>query len=536
MRCASSRHIEGRGDGRAARQDVSEGKARDLIIVAALLAVITLMHYYTDIGATALHILYRRLYYIPIIYAAFRFGLRGGVATSIAATLLFAPHIVFGLGMEGGALDNWFEIILFNVVGVITGGLVEAEQRQMANYQRVSSQLETAYAKLEERALALSSLQNFTRSILESTTSGVLSVDQNMRIVACNRAAADIFGMDEDELVGSKLSELCKGETDLCRQAQQVLSGERERVDTELKLTNARGRVVPATVSIAPHKDLAGDKIGVVVTLEDLTEVRELYEQLLRADRLAAMGELVAGVAHEVRNPLGTIRASIQLLEGENPDVPSVAELAPVVKQEIDRLDGVIKALLDFGRPSKPVFADVDLPKVIEDVVTFTRRYARRAHVSVATKAADGRAHVWADAEQLKQVFINLIFNAVQAMPDGGQVTIETADADGFVKVTVRDTGTGMPSDVLGKIWDPFFTTRDEGSGLGLAVVHRIVDEHGGYIGVVSEVGNGTTFVVKLPAKARERSVAVAVPPASGRRGARKKRQRSASDPGSQEA
>lgn len=486
---------------------MNQGKGRDLAIIAGLMAVITLLHFYTDVRATAIHILYRRLYYIPIIYAAFRFGLRGGVATSIAASLLFSPHIVLGMGTESISVDNWFEIILFNVVGIVAGGLVESERRHMANYNRVSSQLETAYRKLEERALTLSSLQNYTRSILESTTSGVLSVDRDMKIVACNRAASEIFGMEENELIGMKLFQLCKGETDMCRQVKRVLDGEYERLDTEMMLTNARGRVVPATVSAAPHKDLAGEKMGVVVTIEDLSEIRELTEQLMRADRLAAMGELVAGVAHEVRNPLGTIRASIQLLELENVQSPSMGELGPVVRQEIDRLDKVIKTLLDFGRPSKPVFGEVDVGKVIEDVVFFTGQYAAGARVKIVSTIGDRRVKVWADSEKLKQVFINLIFNAVQAMPEGGRVEIAAETEDGFGKVTVSDDGAGIEADVIGKIWDPFYTTRSDGTGLGLAIVHRIVDEHGGYISVDSEVGAGSRFAVRLPVSARGTAV-----------------------------
>lgn len=491
-----------------------QGKTRDLIIIISLMFVITVMHYYTDYGATAMHVLYRRLYYIPIIYASFRFGLRGGVATSIAASLLFAPHIALGIATEGAAIDNWFEIVLFNVVGIVAGGLVEAERGQMVNYEHVSSQLETAYGKLEERALALSSLQNYTKSILESTTSGVLSVDRDMRIVACNRAAAEIFGMDEEEIIGSKLFELCRGDTDMCQQVKRVVDGERERVDTEMTLTNARGRVVPAAVSVAPHKDLGGGKLGAVVTIEDMTEIRDLTEQLLRADRLAAMGELVAGVAHEVRNPLGTIRASIQLLEAENADKNSIAELAPVVKQEIDRLDRVIKTLLDFGRPSKPVLAEVDLGAIIDDVVGFTSRFARSSGVTIASQVDDKTPRVWADPERLKQVFINLIFNAVQAMPKGGRVDISVAPEDGFVRLVFRDEGAGIPADTIPKIWDPFFTTRPDGTGLGLAVVHRIVDEHSGYIAVESEVGKGSTFTVRLPVEPRGTTAEVARKPA----------------------
>lgn len=481
------------------RLALSGADIRDLSIIAVLLAGITLLHYYTDVGATTMHIVYRRLFYVPIIYASIRFGLRGGIATAVAASLLFAPHVALDLSATPMAIDNWFEIVLFNVVGAVAGGLVEAERRQMVNYQEVSSQLEEAYHKLEERAIALSTLQNYTRSVLESTTSGVLSVDREEKIVTCNRAAADIFGRTEEQIVGSTLHELCSGQADLCDQIREVLQGTRRRIDAEIALTNAQGRVVPATVSVAPHKAQGGGELGAVVTIEDLTEVKELTEQLLRADRLAAMGEVVAGVAHEVRNPLGTIKASIQLLETAKPGVASIAELGPVMQQEIDRLDKVVKAFLDFGRPAKAVFGKVNLSKVLDDVVIFTSQYARRANVTIERDVVDGVADVWADPDKLKQVFVNLIFNAVQSMPDGGSVRIEAHPDDGCVKVTVVDDGVGIPQESVGKIWDPFFTTRSDGTGLGLAIVHRIVDEHRGYISVDSEVGRGSTFVVRLP-------------------------------------
>jgi signal transduction histidine kinase len=207
-----------------------------------------------------------------------------------------------------------------------------------------------------------------------------------------------------------------------------------------------------------------------------------------------------------VRNPLGIIRASVQLLEESSCDAERIREASSVIKQEIDRLDKVIKALLDFGRPSSPMLLQVDVGDVLKEVALFTRRFASRSDVAIEERYADDLPDVMADPNQLKQVFVNLITNAVQAMePEGGTIAVETGAADGFVHIRLADDGPGIPAEMLAKVFDPFFSTRDEGTGLGLTIVHRIVDEHDGHIEVESTLGVGTTFTIFLPAVDDER-------------------------------
>jgi len=245
---------------------------------------------------------------------------------------------------------------------------------------------------------------------------------------------------------------------------------------------------------------VGGTVLGAVVTLEDVSEIKALTDQLIRADRLAAMGELTAGVAHEVRNPLGVIRASVQLLEDSRGDPVRTSEAAEVIKQEIDRLDRVIKALLDFGRPSKPTMVRTDLNEVLNDVVLFTNRFAKQSDVVIEERLQDDLLPVRGDPDQLKQVFLNLVTNAVQAMErTGGTIIIETHDAGEYVEVSVCDDGPGISQGDLSKVFDPFFTKRAEGTGLGLTIVHRIIDEHEGHIEVDSRP-SGTVFRVTLPA------------------------------------
>ncbi len=215
----------------------------------------------------------------------------------------------------------------------------------------------------------------------------------------------------------------------------------------EATLQTSSGREVHVQASTSRMRAVGGTVLGAVVTLEDVSDIKALTAQLIRADRLAAMGELTAGVAHEVRNPLGVIRASVQLLDDAQVDHARIHEAAEVIKQEIDRLDRVIKALLDFGRPSKPTLVRTDINSVLEDVVLFTNRFAKQHGVHIEERFEDELPDVFGDPDQLKQVFLNLVTNAVQAIGESeGLIVIETRPEGEYVEVTVADDGPGISS------------------------------------------------------------------------------------------
>jgi signal transduction histidine kinase len=280
----------------------------------------------------------------------------------------------------------------------------------------------------------------------------------------------------------------------------KVLAGRLPLAMREATLQMANGREVHVQASTSRMRAVGGTVLGAVVTLEDVSDIKALTAQLIRADRLAAMGELTAGVAHEVRNPLGVIRASVQLLDDAQVDHARIHEAAEVIKQEIDRLDRVIKALLDFGRPSTPTLVRTDINTVLADVVLFTNRFAKQHGVHIEQRFEDDLPDVYGDPDQLKQVFLNLVTNAVQAIGDSeGLIVIETRSEGDYVETSVVDDGPGISAHDLPKVFDPFFTKRAEGTGLGLTIVHRIIDEHEGHIEVESS-GAGTSFKVTLPA------------------------------------
>jgi len=483
--------------------DLKAARYRSALIVAGMLLAITALHLYTTtVGAgSVLHLLYRRLYYVPILYAAFIFGKRGGLLAALGAAVPYGLHAQLSLGgLLGTGTDNLLEIIMYFAVGALFGTLRDMEERKTADLRQVSLRLEEAYKKLEERAIQLINIQDYTQSILRSITSGVLTVGPDGSVTTVNPAAERLLGVSEYEIVPRSIAAVFRDDGGLSKDVEKVLAGRLPLTLREITMVTRGGRTVHVQASTSRMRAVGGRILGAVVTLEDVSEIKALTEQLIRADRLAAMGELTAGVAHEVRNPLGVIRASVQLLEDAQCDRARIHEAAEVIKQEIDRLDKVIKALLDFGRPSKPTFVPVDVEDVLRDVVLFTNRFAKQAEVHIEEDLAGGLPGVEADPDQLKQVFLNLVTNAVQVMgEEGGTITIHTRLNGDFVEVTVGDTGPGIAPENISRVFDPFFSTRSDGTGLGLTMVHRIIDDHDGHIEVESGP-SGTVFRVSLPA------------------------------------
>ena len=233
-----------------------------------------------------------------------------------------------------------------------------------------------------------------------------------------------------------------------------------------------------------------------------LRQGRQRVRGLYRAERLATLGELAAGAAHEIRNPLTSIRSTIQYLR---PDFEG-SEKAVLVDEllgEVDRINGIIAGLLSFARPAQPILEEIDVLALLRQVGRLLDSTARAQGVELVLPEAEGRTR--GDPDQLKQVFLNLCMNALQAMPEGGRLSVGLVRSDHTLRVSVADTGTGIPAEDLDLVFDPFFTTREEGTGLGLAVCYGIVSRHEGQIDIESRPGAGTTVHVRLPFDGRAR-------------------------------
>ena len=236
-------------------------------------------------------------------------------------------------------------------------------------------------------------------------------------------------------------------------------------------------------------------------------ELKQSQDTLRRADRLSSLGLLTAGLAHEIRNPLVAIRTFTQLLPERYNDAEFREGFQGLALKEVDRICGLITDLLSFARPSKPNVAPEDMSDVVEGIARILETQAKEKGVEIVRDFGANLPKVWIDREQMKQVFMNLILNAIQAMKDGGSIVVSTrvysrnrtGEMGQFVQVEIRDSGIGIPEENLEHIFDPFFTNKDEGSGLGLSISHQIVQEHGGYITVESKLEKGTAFFINLP-------------------------------------
>jgi two-component system, NtrC family, sensor kinase len=289
------------------------------------------------------------------------------------------------------------------------------------------------------------------------------------------------------------------------------------------RLTVAAKRIEEGNLEYRVNID-RDDEIGSLATAFDQMaerlmqrerELKQSQDTLRRADRLSSLGLLTAGLAHEIRNPLVAIRTFTQLLPERYDDVEFREGFQGLALKEVDRICGLINDLLSFARPSKPNVAPENINDVVENIARILESQAKEKNVVILREFDAKLTKVWIDREQMKQVFMNLILNAIQAMKDGGSIVIATGVSARnnaelireYVQVEIRDTGIGIPQENLEHIFDPFFTSKDEGSGLGLAVSHRIVQEHGGFLTVKSQVGKGTSFFVHVPLGKRIRPV-----------------------------
>jgi signal transduction histidine kinase len=304
-------------------------------------------------------------------------------------------------------------------------------------------------------------------------------------------------------VVGRPLEDALQRAAELAAWVRAALRGHGRFQESDLSVSGAENRRLTVRASAAELRDESNRSEGLIVLLRDVTEVSRLELQLRRADKLAALGTLAAGVAHEVKNPLHALSLNLHLLvqELETPQ-PSRGELEDylgILRSEIERIHQIVENFLRFSKLSIPEVKPLDLNALVERVLSLVAFEAAGHRVGIQTAFDPGLDPIAGDEGQLAQVVLNLVINALQAMPAGGALTLATQRDNGWAELMVRDTGEGIPHEAIPQIFDPYFTTRPGGSGLGLAIAHRIVEGHHGTIDVDSKAGLGTTMVVRLP-------------------------------------
>ncbi len=354
-------------------------------------------------------------------------------------------------------------------------------------------------------AEALRRSEATSRAFLESASEAIVVADAAGHVLVVNARTEQLFGYPRTELIGQSVEMLIPGHL---RQAHvghraAYMAAPRARPmghGLDLMALKKDGTEFPVEVSLSYVRSEEGTRAIAFIT--DISERLAFQRAARQADKLAALGTLSAGIAHEINNPIGIItsRVEVMLLEAEGGELP--AELRKdldVILRHARRVASITQGLLSFARQSSGARGPVNLNQVVEEILQLVGKDMSRARVEVATKLEEGLPDIVADANAIGQVLLNLLTNAQRAMPDGGEIVIETSRLAGAVRVTIHDNGTGIPPEILPRIFDPFFTTKPDGTGLGLAISHGIVHDHHGTIDVRSEPGRGATFTLTFP-------------------------------------
>lgn len=270
-------------------------------------------------------------------------------------------------------------------------------------------------------------------------------------------------------------------------------------INTEMELQKTSGAMIPVAVNVTEIRTGNSERVGMVYMIRDLTQVRLLQDQIRKADRLAAIGQLAAGVAHEVRNPLSSIKGYATYFGSLFPENSDNRKAAEVMTHEVERLNRVISELLEMARPADIKMRETDVNILIESSLRLVSQDAESASVSIETDVDPDMPRIIADPDRLAQTLINLYINAIQAMPEGGRLGVSSGLSEKGLKITVRDSGGGLPGDDFSRIFDPYYTTKPSGTGLGLSIVQKIVEAHGGTIEVEYSGNQGTSFVIIIP-------------------------------------
>jgi two-component system sensor histidine kinase PilS (NtrC family) len=448
------------------------------------------------------------LYVLPIIAASTVQFRRGGLMVATLSAVIYGGLVLAQYLTAAGLLhDPWLgatgvalpaqsvaqytvalNVFGFFAVAFLSGSLAEG--------------VRSAGARLEQASTRIADLKALNQHVIDSLPSGLATTDTAQRILTFNHAAEAITGMSAGTVAGRPLAEVLQLPPGLVEALNRGLSGSgARRLEFRYRTPDGRGEI---DIGLgASHLETPGGRTGYLVTFQDVTDVKKLERGARMQQRLAAVGEMAAGIAHEIRNPLASMSGSIQILRQELPLTADQEQLMDIVLRESERLNATIRSFLAYARPQRFEIARFDVRRSLNDTALLLRNSADvlESHAIDVDVPADP---VWCEADegQIKQIVWNLATNGLRAMPEGGRLSLSAeADREGVV-VSVRDEGIGIAPEQLEGLYQPFHGGFARGSGLGLAIVHRIVTDYHGEVQVSSQPGAGTTVQVRLPARA----------------------------------
>lgn len=380
-----------------------------------------------------------------------------------------------------------------------------AYSNMQRDFKNINIELDAKNEQLAQSLKKQEEIQIYLGSILESMNNGVIGVDKVGTITHFNRAAADITGFSPNEVVGRSYAQVFTNNNNDPALLATLDSGKEHKGD-EKALWHKDNHPVPVWFQTALLKDPRNRTLGAVEIFSDISRIKALEEQMQHTKTMAALGEMAATVAHEIRNPLGAMGMWAGLLERDMGPDDERKKLVKRILEGLSRLNRIVSNLLVYSRPVKAQFRPVVLRRLLHETVDFVEIEAQRQGHAIAVQKrwrSNENTRVLADPEKIQQVIMNLCINSIQAMPKGGTLAvyidkIRDKHAE-FASFRITDTGTGIAREHIDKIFDPFFTTKENGTGLGLAIVKKIVESHSGYLDVTSVFNKGTTVKVFLP-------------------------------------
>ena len=439
----------------------------------------------------------------------------GGLGAAFVARRIARPVQALAAGAEAiarGELDQRIEPTRADEIGqlALTFNHMAAQLRQHR------TEIEAAHAELRRRFEEVAELKSYTDSILGSVTSGIVTLDLDGRVATLNAAAEMLTGLFAPDVSGRYCAEVFAHSPEMGEILMETLESRTGLPNVSLTLRRPNGGTLPIEMSTAPLRGREGKDLGAVGVFRDVTVLRELEEQLRRSDRLAALGTLAAGLAHEIKNPLTSLRTFTRFMPRRFDDERFRERFERVVPHELERINAIVERLLELARPARLAFQLVRLPELLDRVLELYADQLEAKGITVRREYARDCPAVQADPEYLYQAFGNLVSNALDATEAAGRLTLRvgwshggdpfgaarSAGAGRPIKVEIEDTGRGIAPADVDKVFNPFFTTKASGTGLGLALTHKIVEDHGGRVTFRSAPGIGTTFRVVLPVAA----------------------------------
>jgi two-component system sensor histidine kinase PilS (NtrC family) len=436
------------------------------------------------------------LYVMLVTAACLTLSRTGGLTISAIASVLYTALVfgrtvfplttLFEVPQETTALEiltMFANAGTFLVVAIVAGGLAE-------RFRSTRAELETQRKDLEN-------LEAFKNLVFESVGTGLVAIDRGGTITAFNRAAAAITATPARRAIGRSWETLF-GDIVPLASIQRTIEAAPNSTSRHEGTLRVAGRPIPVRMTFSALNSADGERLGLICACDDLSAIRAMEERLRQADRLATLGRLSANIAHEIRNPLASLTGAIEVLAGSGTG-ESRERLAHIVIKESGRLNGILRDFLEYARPAPLARARVNVCETIDEVLTLLEHQATPGTLKIVRELP--LALEWdVDPQQFRQAIWNLSVNAVQAMPDGGELRVTAAVMDARLTVRVTDTGDGIGGTDVHHVFEPFYSTKPGGSGLGLALVHRILQDHGGDIDVESAPGAGSTFTLRIPA------------------------------------